>query len=156
LSRGFGTAGLEILEAPIKPDVIVVPAYSSGSELCGIGAAVKSIDPSVRVVGVERQGAARLHESLRHGRPMNIATRGSPRRPSALTFDLARQFVDEIVVVTPDEAREAVHTLWRELEISASVSAATGVAAVLACKVQAAAGEHVLTVVTGTGDEGLF
>ena len=153
---GFGTAGLEIIDAPMKPTVVVVPAYSSGGELCGIGAAIKSVDPSVRVVGVETQGAARLSESLQQGRPTRIPTHGGPRRPSSLAFDLTRRFVDEIVVVTPAETRHAVQTLWRELEVSASLSAATAVAAVLAGKIRVASHERLLTVVTGTGNEGLF
>jgi threonine dehydratase len=152
---GLGTLGLEILDAPLKPDVVVVPAYTSGAELCGIAAAVKSMDSGIRVIGVEAEGAARLHESLLHGRPTRILSTG-PSRPSDLTFDLARRFVDEVVVVTAKEAQDGVQTLWRELEVSASISAATAVAAVLAGKIRMSPHDRVLAVVSGTGKEGLF
>jgi threonine dehydratase len=152
---GFGTVGLDIVRGGQPPTVVVVPAYTSGSELCGIAAAIKAVAPDVRVVGVEAEGAARLHESLRHGRPTSIVTNG-PRRPSDLTFDLAQRYVDEIVLVTADEAREAVQTLWRELEVFATVSAATAVAAILADKIRRRPRDRVLAVVTGTGKEGLF
>jgi threonine dehydratase len=152
---GLGTLGLEILDAPLRPDVVVVPAYTSGSELCGIATAIKSMDSSIRVIGVEAEGAARLHESLLHGRPTRIRSPG-PSRPSDLTFDLARRFVDEVVVVTAREARDGVQMLWRELEVSASISAATAVAAVLAGKIRMSRHDRVLAVVSGTGKEGLF
>jgi threonine dehydratase len=59
-------------------------------------------------------------------------------------------------VVTAKEARDGVQILRRELEVSASISAATAVAAVLAGKIRRSPHDRVMAVVSGTGKEGRF
>jgi threonine dehydratase len=67
---GQGTAGLEILEDLPEAKVVVVP-IGGGGLISGIATAVKELRPSVRVIGVEPEGAPTLFESLRADRLVN-------------------------------------------------------------------------------------
>jgi threonine dehydratase len=157
---GLGTVGLELLQGPAPPALVVVPANSSGgATLAGVAAAIKSADRSVRVVGVEVTRAPRLYESLRAGQPVAlppIAGYAGPNRASQLIFDLCRRYVDDIVLVTREEADAAVHRLYHEVELTASASGATAIAALLAGKVRPATHGNTYALVGGSGVAGLF
>ncbi len=71
---GQGTIGLEILEDIPDVDAVIVPV-GGGGLIAGIGAAIKALKPSVRIIGVESERAPTLRESLARGAPTRIATR---------------------------------------------------------------------------------
>ena len=133
---GQGTVGLEILRD--CPDVarVLVPV-GGGGLISGIAAAVKQRRPDVRVVGVEPNGAATMRESLAAGHPVSldrvtsIADGLIPVRPGDLTFDHARQFVDEIVTVDDDAIARAVLWLFRRAKLVVETSGAATLAAIL-------------------------
>jgi threonine dehydratase len=158
---GHGTIALEVLEAAPDLDVLVVP-IGTGALAAGIGVAVKSLRPHVRVVGVEESWSPRLTESLRAGRTVDLppfqteAEVQFPRRTSEFNFAYVRQFVDEIVVADDDEIAEAAHMLWEEVEIRATRSAAAAVAAIVSGKVSVTSDQHVCALVCGRGAAGLF
>jgi threonine dehydratase len=133
---GQGTTGLEILEQQPHVRSVYVPV-GGGGQLAGISAAVKQMRPSVRVVGVEPAGAARMTASLAAGRPVALETTASiadgllTLRPGDLTFAHVRAFVDRIVTVSDEEIASAVKWLFLEARIVAEPSGAAAVAAVL-------------------------
>ena len=156
---GSGTLGLEVLDAPLRPRLVVVPNIGGGGLLTGVAAAVKLADPSVRVVGVEFAGAPHLYRSLPAGHQVALGPQDyplSPRRLHPLTFELARRYVDDIVLATPEEIQETVKLLWSELEVSASLAGAYAVAAFLAGKVAASTDGAAYAVVAGIGQDGLW
>lgn len=112
---GQGTCGLEILEQVPDVAAIVVPV-GGGGLLSGVAAAVKLTKPSVKVIGVEPAGAAKMSASLKAGHPVTLDKTSSiadglmPVRPGDLTFAHTRKFVD--AVITVDDAQIAKAALW--------------------------------------------
>ncbi len=79
----------------------------------------------------------------------------APRRSSQINFDIIRTNVDEIVLVSDDDMREAAHWLWREFAIGAELSGAASVAALMSGQVVVEAGQTVCAIVCGAGTDGL-
>lgn len=103
---GQGTVGLEIVED--LPDVdVVVAASGGGGLLVGIAAAVKRLRPGARVYGVEPEHSNALALGIAAGkpvalRPASIADGLGAPYASPWTIDLARRYVDDVVLI--DEA----------------------------------------------------
>jgi threonine dehydratase len=133
---GAGTAGLEILDQ--KPDVsaVYVP-MGGGGLIAGVSAAIKQRRPSVRVVGVEPAGAAKMSASRAAGRPVTLEKTASiadgllTLRPGDLTFAHVQAFVDEVVTVPEESIAPAVAWLFREARVVAEPSGAVTTAAIL-------------------------
>lgn len=157
---GQGTIGLEILEDAPETDVVLV-AIGGGGLISGVALAVKALAPRVRVIGVEPVGAPTLFESVRAGAVVElerIATAANtlaPRRSAELNLRIIQETVEEIVLVTDEEMREAARWLWLELGIAAEMSGAASVAAWLSGRVKVAEGESVCGLVCGAGSEGM-
>jgi len=133
---GAGTAGLEILEQYPQATTILVP-MGGGGQISGVSAAVKGMRSSVRVIGVEPEGAARMSASLAAGRPVTLERAASiadgllTLRPGDLTFAHVRALVDEVVTVDDDAMIGAVRWLFRRARLVAEPSGAAAVAAAL-------------------------
>jgi threonine dehydratase len=146
---GQGTTGLEILEQQSQVRAIYVPV-GGGGQIAGIGAAVKSMRPSVRVIGVEPAAAARMTASVAAGRPVTLETASSiadgllTLRPGDITFAHVKAFADDIVTVSDAEIARAVGWLFGEARIVAEPSGAAAVAAALR-----APEPHTVAVVSG-------
>jgi threonine dehydratase len=135
---GQGTIGLEIVVEKPSVEVVYVP-IGGGGLISGVGAAVKALSPSTRVIGVEPLLAAETAESLRAGRLITWPTErtyqtvadGVRTAPSELTFAHIQKFVDDIVTVTEEEILAAMRTLALEARLVAEPSGALSVAAAL-------------------------
>jgi threonine dehydratase len=154
---GQGTTGLEVLEQQPHARTIYVPV-GGGGQLAGICAAVKRMRESVRIVGVEPAGAARMTASLAAGHPTTLDRATSiadgllTLRPGTITFSHVQAFVDDIVVVTDDEIVTALRWLFREARLVVEPSGAASVAAAL----RAQAPDAVAVVSGGTVDADAF
>ena len=154
---GQGTIGLEILEQ--LPDVaqVVVP-IGGGGLISGVAYAIKKLKPSVRVIGVQAEGAPSMERSMHQGRPVQlehvatIADGIAVKRPGDLTFELCREYVDEIVTVREDEIASAILELMEEQKTVAEGAGATPVAACMFRKVDTTAGKTVCVVSGGNID----
>jgi threonine dehydratase len=133
---GQGTVGLEILEQCPGVTTVFVPA-GGGGLLSGIGAAIKGMRSSVRIVGVEPEGAAKMSRSREVGRPVtldhvsSIADGLLAVRPGDLTFEHVQRFVDDVVTVSDEQIRDALRWLFREASLVAEPSGAAAVAGAL-------------------------
>jgi threonine dehydratase len=149
---GAGTVGLEIVEQVPDLDVLVVP-IGGGGLIGGVATAVKALAPRVRIYGVEPTGAASMHRSLEIGRParldrvQTIADGLAPPMAGALAFEIVRQLVEEVVLVSDDEIRHAMRRILTEAKLLAEGAGAA--AAVLAGKVPVKGGESVVAVLSG-------
>jgi threonine dehydratase len=117
---GQGTMGLEILEDVPDVDAVIVPV-GGGGLISGVGVAIKALRPQVRIIGVEAQNAPTMHESLRQGKVVRIPTKPSLADGLAiaeagkLCFELAKQVVDQIVLVDEEQiARSILRLLEHE------------------------------------------
>jgi threonine dehydratase len=149
---GQWTIGLEIIEDLPDVDTVIVPV-GGGGLISGIAIAIKNMKPSTRIIGVEPERASSMYQSFRTGRitrlsdTRSIADGLATREPGALTFNIARQNVDEILLVTEDEIEKAVFTIFRECHLVAEPSAAAVVAAM--SKIKPKKGEKLAAVISG-------
>jgi threonine dehydratase len=152
---GQGTIGLELLEDLPGLDTVLVP-LSGGGLIGGIALALKSADPSIRVIGVSMERGAAMYQSLRAGRPVDVVEEpsladslgGGIGLDNRYTFALVRDLVDEVLLVSEDEIAAAMaHCYWHEQQIVEG-GGAVGVAALLAGKVRAP-GAEIAVVLSG-------
>jgi threonine dehydratase len=151
---GQGTMGLEILDDLPDIDAIVVPTGGAGL-LAGVGVAVKSLRPEIRLVAVETAAAPSFSASLAAGRPVAVPIRPTLAdglavgRVGDLPFALAAPLVDRVVTV--DEAEVSLAVL-RLLELEKTVvegAAASALAAVIADGGAEFAGRPVVLLLCG-------
>ena len=137
---GQGTIGIEIAEEAPEAEVVVV-AVGGGGLVAGIGAALASLRPGVRVVGVQAEGADSMRRSLASGRrerierPTTMADGVALGAPGELTLAHATRFVSEVVTVTEEEISRAMLLLLERAKAVVEPSGALPVAALLAGKV---------------------
>ena len=156
--EGQGTAALELLEDLPELDALIAPV-GGGGLLGGCATIVKDMRPSVRIFGVEPAGANDTFLSFQAGErrsvpmPQTIADGLRSPQPGALTFPIIRQFVEQVLVVTDDEIREAVKFLLTRLKILVEPSGAVGAAALLFGRVgRGAAGAGGIGVILSGGN----
>jgi threonine dehydratase len=159
---GQGTLGLELLEDVPDLGKVVVPV-GGGGLASGVAIAMKSARPDVEVVGVQVATMAAYPESLRRGEPMEvppgltIADGIAVKRPGALTLDLIRRWVDDVVTVPEDDVAEAMVLLMEKAKLVVEGAGAVGVAALLGGQTAPAArGTTVVVLSGGNVDAGLL
>jgi threonine dehydratase len=156
---GQGTLGLELFETLPDIGLVVVP-IGGGGLISGIAIALKSLQPDVRVIGVQAAGCAPVLPSLAAGEPISvpqartIADGIAVKRPGDITLPIIRDLVDEVVTVDDDEiARGIAHAAQNEKLVVEGAGVA-GLAALLAGKVVPRPEETVCTVLAGGNIDG--
>lgn len=138
---GQGTCGLEILEEFPAVETILVPV-GGGGLIAGIAAAVAALKPSVRVVGVEPTGAAKLARALEAGHPVRLDHTESmadgllPLAIGDLPWAVLSGLVRETVQVSEEEIVAGVRFLFHEMQLSPEPSGAATTAALLSGRVR--------------------
>jgi len=152
---GTATLGLELCQQVADLDAVIVPIGGGG--LCaGVATAVKLMQPSCAVYGVEPRGADSMHRSFAAGSPQAIESvetiADSLGAPYALpyTFDLCSRFVDDLVLIDDEELREAMRLLFDDLKLVAEPAAAAAAAALFGPLKDRLAGQRVALVVCGS------
>jgi threonine dehydratase len=131
---GQGTIGLEILEDVPDVDVVIVPV-GGGGLIAGVGAAIKALKPTVRIIGVEPAAAASMQAAFAAGKPVRIPVQPTLADGLAVAevgagcLAIARRVVDRLVQV--DEG-ELAHAILRLLELEKAVVEGAGAAALAA------------------------
>ncbi|MBQ3093978.1 MAG: threonine ammonia-lyase [Clostridia bacterium] len=150
---GQGTIGLELLDQLEDVDVVVVPV-GGGGLISGVAYAIKSLRPECKVYGVQAAGAASMVHALHVGEPealpaaKTIADGIAVKKAGELTYQLCRDYVDDIVTVTDDEVSTAILALIEQQKLIAEGAGAVSVAAVLFNKVPVE-GKKVVCLVSG-------
>lgn len=133
---GQGTVALEILEEIKDIDIIVVP-IGGGGLISGVALAAKSINPDIKIIGVQTQISPSMYESVKEGKILTvkggstIADGIAVKTPGKITYELVKKYVDEIVLVTEGEISSAILTLLEENKIITEGAAASTVAALM-------------------------
>lgn len=137
---GNASVGLEVLE-DLPEARLVAAAVGGGGLTTGIGAAVKALSPDVRVVGVEPETAAPAALSFERGEPLpfpgwtaSFVDGAGGKSLFPRMWERMRHVVDEVVVVTLDEVRDALRILAERSRILAEGAGALPVAAALSGK----------------------
>lgn len=152
---GQGTIGLELLEALPDIDMVLVP-LSGGGLIGGIALVLKDAAPEIRVVGVSMERGAAMAASLKAGRPVAVeemksladSLGGGIGEDNRYTLALAQALIDQIVLLSEAEIAAGMRYLFHEERLVAEGGAAVGIGALLAGKIDGAAG-RVAVVVSG-------
>ncbi len=150
---GQGTIGLEILEQLPDVDVVIVPV-GGGGLISGVAFAVKSLNPNVKVYGVQASGAPSMLRSIADGKikkldeVSTIADGIAVKEPGDVTFKMCQKYVDGIVSVSEDEIAAAILALIEQQKLIAEGAGAVSVAAAMFNKVDVK-GKKVCCLVSG-------
>jgi threonine dehydratase len=154
LIAGQGTLGLEVFDDWPEAELAIVP-IGGGGLISGVAMALKSLNPRIRIVGVESSGAPAMQESVRTGSLVTldrvdcIIDGLRVKRVGDTTFAVVRQFVDEIVALPDEQIFEAVVWIMAHCKLVCEGAAAAPVAALLNGLIQAPPSTKVVCVLSG-------
>lgn len=150
---GQGTIALEILNELDNIDAIIVP-IGGGGLISGIAYAAKQIRPSVKIYGVQAAGAASMYNSIKNNKittlksVQTIADGIAVKQPGDNTYELIREYVDDIALVSDDEISSAILALVEKQKMIAEGAGAVAVAAAMFNKFPIE-GKRVVSIVSG-------
>jgi threonine dehydratase len=134
LIAGVATCALELLEAVPEIDVLFVP-IGGGSGVCGAGLVARAVNPAIRVIGVQAEGAPAVYRAWRANRiveteaVVTFAEGLATRRAFELPLSLLPRLVDDIRLVRDADLAAAIRLV---LETARQVAEGAGAAAVAA------------------------
>jgi threonine dehydratase len=138
---GQGTAALEVLEQVPDLDVLVA-AVGGGGYLGGMALVMKSLKPSVRIVGVESAHIPKMQAAIRAGVPVavppatTLADGINVKRAGERTLPLFQRYVDEIALVDDEEVAKAILLLIEKEKTVAEGAGAAAAAALIQGRIQ--------------------
>ena len=140
---GQGTIALEILEEQPDIETLLVP-LSGGGLIAGIAAAAKAVKPETHVIGLSMDRGAAMATSLEACKPTAVnefasladSLGGGIGMDNKYTFDICRDLVDEVILLTEDEIYRGMRSLFYDDRLVAEGAAAVGHAAIIADKVE--------------------
>ncbi len=150
---GQGTIGLELFDQIPDLDAVVVP-IGGGGLISGVAFTMKNLNPNIKVYGVQAAGAPSMYNSVKDGAierlesVSTIADGIAVKEPGDLTYELCKQYVDEIVTVSDDEISAAILALIEQHKLIAEGAGAVAVAAVMFNKIPIK-GKKVACLVSG-------
>ena len=133
---GQGTIALELAEQVPDMDAVIVP-IGGGGLIAGIAYTVKSLNPNIKVYGVQAAGAPSMANSVHDGKierldfVRTIADGIAVKQPGDLTYELCSKYVDEVVTVTDDEISAAILALMEQHKLVTEGAGAVAVAAAM-------------------------
>jgi threonine dehydratase len=153
LIAGVGTMAVEIFDALPAPDVVFVP-IGLGSGVCGTGIVARARSPRTKVIGVQAEGADAVSQSWKTGQWHETAAAATwaegvaTRRPAALTLELMRTVLDDVVLVSDDELRRACRLILEHTHNIAEGAGAAAMAATLKTR-ERWSGQTVVGIISG-------
>jgi len=153
LIAGQGTLGLEIVQDWPEVDAVVVP-IGGGGLIAGVSMAVKSHNPSARVIGVESSDGPAMQRSVEAGKLETIDCKTiidglRVRRAGEINFSVVQRFVDKIVALPDRDIFEAMVWVMERCKLVVEGAAAAPVAALLHGLVKLPKGSRVAVVLSG-------
>ena len=151
---GQATIGLEVIDQLKDVDAIVVPV-GGGGLISGVAFAIKSLNPAIKVYGVQAAGAPSMIKSLADGKikmlesVSTIADGIAVKEPGLHTFELCRKYVDGVVSVTDDQVSAAILALIEKQKMIAEGAGAVSLAAVMFGKIPDVKGKKVVCLISG-------
>jgi threonine dehydratase len=152
---GQGTIGLELLQERPSLSSVLVP-LSGGGLIAGIGLALKTAAPDLRVIGVSMERGPVMYHSLQAGHPLQLeelptladSLQGGIGLDNHYTYQMVQQFVDDIILVSEEEIAAAMAFAFRRHHLVLEGGAAVGIAALMSGKASQL-GEETAVVLSG-------
>ncbi|HEY0635189.1 MAG TPA: threonine ammonia-lyase, biosynthetic [Gammaproteobacteria bacterium] len=152
---GQGTIAMELLRQHAGMDAVFVPV-GGGGLIAGVAAYLKSLRPEIKVIGVEPDDAACLYQALAAGERVILDQVGifadgvAVRQVGEETFRIARELVDEVILVSTDEICAAIKDIFEDTR---SIAEPAGALAIAGIKKYVArgnvSGEHLVAIDSG-------
>ncbi|CDM67967.1 threonine dehydratase, catabolic [Clostridium bornimense] len=148
---GQGTIALEIFEDLADVDIIVCP-IGGGGLISGISLAAKELNPNIKIIGVQAEGANAMYQSFNSGELKTLDTVNTiadgiaVKIPGDKTFEIIKDYVDEIITVSDAEIADSFIVLTEKHKLLAEASGAASLAALKKLKVK---GKKVVSVISG-------
>jgi threonine dehydratase len=156
--EGQGTVGLEILEDCTEPiDYLFVP-IGGGGLISGVGSYFKQLSPKTNIIGVEPAGAPAMHDALKASKVMTLdkidtfVDGAAVRRVGDTTFQIARQVIDDVVLVPEGKVCTSILQLYNEEGIVVEPAGALTIA-VLDFYKEKIKGKTVVCIVSGSNND---
>ena len=133
---GQGTIGLEIMSQMPEVEQVIVPV-GGGGLISGVAIAIKSLNPDVKVIGVQTANVPSMYASFGLDEVETLKDRATIAdgihvlTPGDLTFEIVKHYVDDIVTVQESEIESAIVMLLERSKIMSEGAGATSVAAYL-------------------------
>lgn len=155
---GQGTIGIEILEQNPEIDTIVIP-IGGGALMTGIAVAAKAIKPEIRIIGVQTEACPAMIKAYEE----EVFYEEYPCEESlcdsliggigALSYEMAKDYVDDFIAVSEDTIGRAVSFMAREEKYIVEAGSCTTVAAVMDFR-ERIGGKNVALVLSGGNIDG--
>lgn len=152
---GQATIAKELLEQLPNIDKVFIPV-GGGGLIAGMATYIKHHAPEIRVIGVEPQDSPTLYEALKHNERVILPEVGrfadgvAVKQIGEKTFEIAKQVVDEVVLVSNDEICAAIKDIYEDVR---SISEPAGALATAGIKkyveLHAITGENLISIVSG-------
>jgi threonine dehydratase len=153
LIAGVGTYALEIVEDLPEVQTIIVP-IGAGSGICGTSIVAKSIHPQIRIIGVQAEKAPSVYLSWKEQRMVDTSSCDTfaeglaTRTAFELPLSIIRDLVDDIVLVSEDELKQAIVLLLEKVHTIVEGAGAASTAAAIKLK-HSLQGQTVVCVLSG-------
>ena len=151
---GQATIGLEIIEQLEDVDAVVVP-IGGGGLASGLAFAIKSLNPKVKVYGVQSSGAPSMLNSIADKKieclpsVSTIADGIAVKEPGAVTFKMCSKYLDGVVAVSDDQVCAAILSLIEKQKMIAEGAGAVALAAIMFNKIPDIEGKKVCCLISG-------
>ena len=152
---GTATLGLEFARAVDGLDAVVIP-IGGGGLIAGAAMAIKALQANCKIYGVEPEGSTGMSDSLAAGRPLEEVPHDSfadslgPPFHTQGTFEVCRDFVDDIAIVSDDDLRRTMALIFDELKMAVEPAGAAATAALLGPLAVRLKGQRVGLLLCGT------
>ena len=151
---GQGTIALEIIEHMPDVDAIVAP-IGGGGLISGLAVAAKSVNPKIKVIGVQTANMPSMKNSIDHGKILTcngkatLADGIAVKTPGDLTYDICSRYLDDIVIVDETEIAGAILWLLERCKAVSEGAGAVPVAALMNGKISGLHGKKVAALISG-------
>ncbi len=155
--EGQGTVGVEILEDQPNPDFVIVPG-GGGGIAAGVGNYIKQMNPEIKIIGVEPEGAPSMFEALKAGEPVTLPEinrfidGAAVKRIGQVTYSLCKDILDDMLLIPEGKVCSTILKLYNEDAIVVEPAGALTVAALDLYKDQIK-GKKVVCIISGGNND---
>jgi threonine dehydratase len=151
---GQGTIGIELLRQIEKIDAVLVPV-GGGGLISGIAGYLKTVDKKIEIIGCQPENSPVMRASIQAGKIIEMASKPTIADgtaggidPDAITFDICRKFVDDFILVSEGEIKEAIRFMIDKHQLLIEGAAALSIGAFIKEK-QRFANKNVVLIISG-------
>jgi len=152
--QGQGTIALEIFEDLPDTDLIISP-IGGGGLISGIAIATRAIRPTTKIIGVQAASCPSAYLSIKAGKITKVKARRSiadgisVKQTGSMTFDLIKQYVDDILLVEEGNIAQAILMLLERKKVLAEGAGAVSLAAILSNQIRIVPKSKVVLIISG-------